>query len=366
MDKDLHYYGTYALARAAGLKAATARRIAMAAEFVDDSTDNEILVHPDGARFRGEATAHHPYDLAPNNDRDDQLLVWVPFHFLPGAEGATQSQRLICRKNSRLAQDMVKHHLDLADKTYGVELIGITAHVYADTFAHYGFSGVSSRVNRVAFETIKLGNYDPYQTKIERFFAKFGTQGSLLKNFRVNVMGEGAEKASGALGHGSVATCPDQPYLEWQYAYEMPDQAGTHNVIERQNAADYLEGAAALHAMFLEFAARRKSLADPSGPMDFDAIRPKLEALIKTKGSGDERIAAWKVAIADSSFSRKTDEPVPDYDHTAWRDQTQGLASLETPEAASEVPAYHFHHAAAMHRNFVLRELLPTNGIFVI
>src|SRR5580658_5255170 len=76
MDIDMHYYGTYALARAAGLSASVARRIATAAEFVDDSTDTEVIVHPDGARFRGESTAHHPTDLAPNNDRDDQLLVW--------------------------------------------------------------------------------------------------------------------------------------------------------------------------------------------------------------------------------------------------------------------------------------------------
>ena len=75
MDIDMHYYGTFALARAAGLDRNVAVRIATAAEFVDDSTTTEIIVHPDGARFRGEATAHHPTDLLPNNNLDDQMQV---------------------------------------------------------------------------------------------------------------------------------------------------------------------------------------------------------------------------------------------------------------------------------------------------
>jgi hypothetical protein len=153
-----------------------AHRIATAAEFVDDSTETEVIVHPDGARFRGESTAHHPSDLKPINDLDDQPQVWVPFHFLPGAEGATQSQRLVCRKNSRLAQDMVAHHLEWADRTFAVELFGIAAHVYADTFAHYGFSGISSRLNRVDGGAIKLINGDPNSGYVDRFFAKFGSK----------------------------------------------------------------------------------------------------------------------------------------------------------------------------------------------
>src|ERR1700730_9935352 len=98
MDIDMHYYGTYALARAAGLTADAAVSIATAAEFVDDSTETEVIVHPQGARFRGEATAHHPTALVPINDLDDQINVWVPFHFLPGNVGKTLSQRLMCAK----------------------------------------------------------------------------------------------------------------------------------------------------------------------------------------------------------------------------------------------------------------------------
>jgi hypothetical protein len=113
MDIDMHYYGTYALARAAGIGAGSARIIATAAQYVDDSIGStDAIVHPDGARFRSESTAHHSsiFDLRILNNLDDQQLVWVPFHFLPGGEGTTQSEKLMCVKNSRFAQAMVTHH----------------------------------------------------------------------------------------------------------------------------------------------------------------------------------------------------------------------------------------------------------------
>jgi len=157
MDRDMHYYGTYAMARAAGIARDAAIIIATAAEYVDDCTDTAAkTVHPLGARFEHQRTAHHPTDFAPNNNLDDQIRVWVPFHFVPGAEGKSFHELLVCRKDSSIAQAMVDHHLALANKPFALELIGLTAHVYADTFAHYGFSGISSPLNRVASNSIKI------------------------------------------------------------------------------------------------------------------------------------------------------------------------------------------------------------------
>jgi hypothetical protein len=366
MDIDMHYYGTYALARAAGLSTDTAHRIATASEFVDDSTDTEVIVNPDGARFRGESTAHHPTDFAPNNDRDDQFVVWLPFHFLPGAEGETQSQRLVCRKNSAIAQEMVAHHLGLADRPFAVELMGVTAHVYADTFAHYGFSGVSSRVNRVIGDSIKLLNGDPLSGALDRFFGKFGYQGGLLKNFRTSLVSDVAQDTTGALGHGAVATFPDQPYLEWSYSYEAPDVIATPPDVQRKNAEDFLEAAAALHGMFRNFAAARPQLTDGSGGFNFEAIRLTVQDILSKALPADGRILEWKKALADGKFAQEAESSMPDYDHTAWRSQTDMLGQLAKPEMASGVPVYHFHQAAAIHKNYVLRELLPKHGIYVL
>jgi hypothetical protein len=369
MDIDMHYYGTYALARAAGLASDVALLIATAAEFVDDSTDTQVVVNPQGARFRGESTAHHPTDFAPNNDPDDQLSVWVPFHFVPGNVGATQSQKLVCQKNSQIAQDMVAHHLELCETAFGIEMIGVTAHVYADTFAHYGFSGVSSRVNRVQFGTINLVNGDPILPKVDRFFGKFGIQGGMLRNFRDSVatlVSNVAEDTTGALGHGSVATFPDQPYLEWSYEYELSNLQSGPAKVQRQNANDYMEAAEALYNLFRKFADNRKDCQDDKGPVEFDTIKQTVRQIVTLGADRDGRIAAWLKALQDGKLSKQADTNVQVYDHQPWRNQMNMLAGLPQPQDASSFGVYHFNQAAALHKHYMLRELLPKNGILVV
>ena len=151
MQIDMHYYGTYAMARAAGITRDAAKIIATAAQFVDDNASKESIEFRDGGRLDAEATAHHSVDRK-NIDLEDQRKIWVPFHFLPGNSGRTYSERLVCQKGneSEIAQKMIAHSLSLADRPYALPLMGITAHVLADTFSHYGFSGISSRVNKAA------------------------------------------------------------------------------------------------------------------------------------------------------------------------------------------------------------------------
>ena len=45
MQQDMHYYGTYAMARAAGLAVKDAKILAYAAQYVDDATSNDSEVH---------------------------------------------------------------------------------------------------------------------------------------------------------------------------------------------------------------------------------------------------------------------------------------------------------------------------------
>lgn len=369
MDIDMHYYGTYALARAAGLRRDAARLVATAAEFVDDSTRTDVIAHPSGARFRGEPTAHHPTALAPINDPDDQLQVWVPFHFLPGNAGTTLSQRLMCTKDSVLAREMVHDHLERADAFYGLELLGIAAHVHADTFAHYGFSGVSSRVNRIEPESLKAQNADgALSDSLPAFFAKHSAQGGLLQNFRsfiVEVESVIGGKLSGALGHGAAAVFPDQPYLDWSYTYEMPEIAGVAEV-GRQNVRDYEQAAEALHGLFARFVAASPFWKDGKGGRDFDDVRDDVRRIVGRAGDRATRIAAWRQAVNEGRFGRDAGENLPAYDPEDWRAQTAGLASLPDAQAATQIPAYRFHFAAALHRHYVLRHLLPRHGLHIV
>jgi len=96
MQLDMHYYGTYALARAAGITSAAAQTIATCAQFVDDNVAKTTLKFDNGARVDAVPTAHHPLKHE-NLHRKDQRQVWVPFHFSPGGIGDTYTERLKCR-----------------------------------------------------------------------------------------------------------------------------------------------------------------------------------------------------------------------------------------------------------------------------
>jgi hypothetical protein len=111
---------------------------------------------------------------------------------------------------------------------------------------------------------------------------------------------------------------------------------------------------------------RRPDLADPAARRDFDAIEEMVAAIVATPGERDERSDHWKRALAEGQFTGRTDEAIPDYEPSAWRFQLASLSSLNSPSEALSVPAYRFQKAAAMHRHFVLRELLPKNGIVLI
>ena len=62
MQLDMHYYGTYALALAAGLTPEAAQIVATSAEFVDDNTARDHVEFQNGPHIDKEATAHHTVD----------------------------------------------------------------------------------------------------------------------------------------------------------------------------------------------------------------------------------------------------------------------------------------------------------------
>lgn len=61
-------------------------------------------------------------------------------------------------------------------------------------------------------------------------------------------MSDGAEIASGALGHGAVAVLPDLAYLEWSFKYGQSSRMS-----ERNNTDAFLEACEKLHNMFQRF-----------------------------------------------------------------------------------------------------------------
>lgn len=363
MQIDMHYYGTYAMARAAGLRPQVCKIIATAAQFVDDNGNNQTELIRDGARVDIYATAHHAGNIR-NLDEMDQRHVWVPFHFLPGNVGESYTERMVCRMDGPVARQMVDHHLGLADTPFAAELLGITAHIYADTFSHYGFSGIASRWNRVEQQSIRLfglgEEIEAYvRDKEKHFFRKHGDSGGLFKNIRAFIL-DGVEKLSGALGHGGVATYPDRPYLEWEFVYEY-DKA--QQPVRRKNHDTFLKGCEALHRMFRSFADERPDLAADSG-RDFAAIRDRVSDILAVQAPCEGRIRAWQEAVKAGDLYVGNDA-IPSYDAHEWHLQRGTFSTLDDSREALKMPVFRYCQAAALHRTYILRDLLPGHDLVI-
>ena len=75
MQIDMHYYGVYAMARAAGLTREASGRIATASELVDDNAEEEHVEFGDGGRLDLMPTAHHTLDTENRNEGAPGELV---------------------------------------------------------------------------------------------------------------------------------------------------------------------------------------------------------------------------------------------------------------------------------------------------
>lgn len=367
MQEDMHYYGTYALARAAGLKVQHAKVIAYAAQYVDDSTANDSETHEDGGMFETTATAHTNVQALKNAvaDHVEQRKVWVPFHFFPGGEGSTLSEKLKCVKDSKLAQEMVENHIrhSVAVKDeHSLELMGIMAHVYADTFSHYGFSGVSSRENKVDGESFVL---DVKDEKVEAYimgkFTGFITKYSpkfMVENFRT-FASKGASSATGALGHGAVGTYPDRPFLRWKFTYRKNNKDSGW----RNNHDTFLEGCEKIHKAFSEYATKSERSVNA---VDFSEIKEKISEILGLEANKEGRIDAWKEAINSGVLFKKSDNEALHYSPYFWEQQKENFEDCQSSHEMIGTNVYQFHQAAIYHRNYTLKQLLPKHNILVL
>lgn len=365
MQTDMHYYGTYAIARMAGLSVEVAKTIAFSAQYVDDSTKNDSEEHPDGGLIYGIATAHSNGQVAKNRlvNQKEQKQVWTPFHFLPGGEGETLTQKLQCKKDSIIAQEMTKNHMAFAkNSNFGPQLMGIACHVYADTFSHYGFTGIGIDTNDVDADSIKLIDVkDPEMeayllNKHNRFIKKYAPS-FIIKLWRAIANGA-AEAFSGSLGHGGVGTYPDRPYLHWQYTYENHNKTS-----DRDNPATFLEGCEKMYKLLLAYGKRCDKAHKPL--VLFKDVKDKIDAILRAELPMQGRINLWKTAIITNDLYTAESDEALDYDHHIWEKQKADFNSLPHSAMAKELDVYKFHQAATYHRYYVLKDLLPKHDIVI-
>lgn len=357
MQFDMHYFGTFAMAYAAGIQVPHAHILATSAQLVDDNNFDKLHQLASGQGVMGVATAHHPLDAGKRvlqiGHADDSRLIWVPFHFLPGNQGQTFDARVVCTKDSAVAQTMMKYYTRKetvdAHRGHCLQLMGIAGHVYADTFSHYGFSGISSELNGVDPDTIDLD--ENHNSDLLGYLKEKAV------NFRE--LFTGAIAGAVRLGHGAVATFPDRPFLRWSYT--LPDGSR----LTRDNPATFLEACQALHGVFEQFRSVFYTTGDGGTVVPFRGIEPVIKEILATEADALGRIKAWKDALKAGRIGSPI--AVPDYSPTAWIDELKSVKELAFNKKIGRVdsPAYGFFTAADYHRNYVLKRLLPEVGLFV-
>ena len=368
MQIDFHHGVTYIIARLAGFDAKEANIIATAAQYVDDATNGGAIKFSNGAAYSRIATAHKMLDYSNFNELANHH-AWVPFHFLPGNNlmpandnpGGRFIYRLMCRPGSHVAEDMVRDCILEQHRPYALHRLGITMHVYIDTWAHYGFCGTTHEINRA--KSISLIDSNGLEANDNSLKAK-------LKSFFVDkyddIAGDFVSHVQ-PLGHGAVLSYPDQPYLQWKYVNGLGD------VVVRDNPKDYTQ---ALQSMYRALVRYRKK--DPDAQVltipeaDYKVIRTLMLTL--TDMDGEKRHAQWLQAIRDGKFSFGAEEVtyIPK-GKGSWKYQALGTEKfIDHPDDIFEYNDNFltsnwkmFHDAALIHRTNILHNILPHYGMCV-
>ncbi len=193
MQLDFHFYAIYTLCMLSGIKHEYSKKIAYASQHTDDAKYDHELEFVSGGRFQQQMSAHKFIDPGVFTKKTC-YDIFLPFHFLPGVEGQEFYEMLLCRENSVTANELLNDTLRILDKPYGLHRLGVTLHVYADTWSHQDFHGLNRDDNKIDYLDL------------------LNTKKSFMNEVALNTA-----KLIPPLGHGQVYTYPDEPYLCWEY-----------------------------------------------------------------------------------------------------------------------------------------------------
>lgn len=354
MNKDFHHGVIYVLSRLAGFNPEQSSIIAYSSQYVDDACNRGVI------SFSNNIHAKY-YHISSSQDinvvegirtyfQDDVYNehVWVPFHFLPGNAGRTVDEgdedlsfvdKLICKPNSPVAKDMVDECIRRRDDNHALYRLGITMHVYADTWAHQEFIGLKDQTNDV--DDIDTDTWSDIPNRV-------------------------AAKALPLLGHGRAMHFPDYPFLSnWSYTN------GLGKRITRNNHADFVDAATNIFKVLQTFLSPNEPIRDFS-PSDLDQITLMLRDT--TSSNENDRHAAWLNNIRDGAFSFGPETPPsypPEgkgigswkYDALGTEDKWDTVSEFVFEKSFLTSNWKLFHDALQSHRFYVLHELLPKYGI---
>ncbi len=98
--------------------------------------------------------------------------------------------------------------------------------------------------------------------------------------------------------------------------------------------------------------------------IDTDDIADKIAWIFSQEGNKGERADVWKLCSQDGNFG--TTESIPEYDSDEWNRQCEEFGDLDSGSDGLELEVHRFYRAASYHLHYVLRDILPVNGVMVV
>jgi hypothetical protein len=345
MQIDFHHTVTYVLARLAGFEHQEAVIIAHSAQYVDDATNRGTIAFNNGNQYDHIASSHSVTDVLHNLSNVEDYKVWVPFHFLPGNNGRPAgqgkdvciNQRMLCQPDSFVAADLCHAALAAKGNQNALHRLGITIHVYADTWAHQRFCGFMDHLNTSHDES-----QEGFLERVEAFAAEIAS-----------------------LGHGDVSVHPDQPFRTWKY------RDSNNEEVSRSNSDIFIEACGQIFQLLLAYQGAGGTQVQ-IGEQD----RALLLGSLKGFNSEDAatRHQQWLNLLAHGgfSFNALTQEQILDLQYMpkgigSWK--YEALGTEASTDYEGQIFSYSesfetsnwklFHDALKAHQAEVLNILLP-------
>jgi hypothetical protein len=301
MEKDFHYYLTFALLKITEFE--NPDIIAYASQFVDDNNEGQFSIDggesPFPERLKASGGYYYPVmtqSLSPKSlDPYVQKFVYVPFHFLPGDNNVVidgKKNPLSTTPNSANAKILLSKALE-SNNPYR---IGIGLHTFADTWSHQNFTGLREEWNAV------YPWYDIFK--------------SLVPN----------------IGHAEAGHSPDVISERW-----TDHRLGARKVDNKERAFD------AVQEIFANL--QRVSGKGPS----WSDVKNNFADIVNEDGY-NERIR--KI----SHFVNAGAKTIPDYSKNSWIDTAldrSGEEIVMKPDF-TETHWHNFHQAAKAHLSLVM------------
>lgn len=328
MQKDFHLGAMYVACRMVGFSSFESDIIAGSSQFVDDAVHEGILNFNNKYIYEFHSSAHRQIDyrnfVALKNHK-----AWIPFHFIPagvvdGFYPEATDEKLVCRPNSQISQEMLKTYFPYFKEVTGLYHLGVMLHSYVDTWAHQGFSGFTSPLNKVqeifneeinadinVFKKVK--NFYKLKRSSPKYKIYKKTQLKIFKNY-IDIIWEKIKSkfVSGInpIGHGAVLSFPDLPYLVWQYKNWRGE------IITRNNPEDFYQAFLKVIEYLQELRAANKLSIHQI--KESDLVEVKL--LLTNTINEDEnfRLNVWKDSILSQKFTFGVD---------VWKYECNELAS---------------------------------------